>query len=331
MWFFVVGPPVMAFLFDPACVKEPAHMARAMVAIVSYTVLTGLSVHYSFEWLHARVGHLHAAARVVLHATLTTLVVALVSLPQLLLVRAVYPEAIGDELSIVSRGVLVSFTYLAVASFIGYLQRQAARERTRAQEERVAALESRLRVLQAQTQPHFLFNSLNVCAGLVHADAESAEKTLDRLAEFLRYSLESTERRLVTLEEELEAVRSYLEVQRQRFGDRLRFDVRSTADRRLVPPMLLQPLVENAVLHGVQCFERGGSVTVEATEAGGALVIAVVDDGTGSRASSRSGTGLGQKNIRERLELVYGPEARLVVGPTDSGGYRSTITIPAAR
>jgi two-component system sensor histidine kinase AlgZ len=253
----------------------------------------------------------------------------MVSLPQLPLVSFVYPEVAGDEATVVLRGVLVSYAYLAVASFIGHLQRQAARERNRAQEERMMALESRLRVLQAQTQPHFLFNSLNVCAGLVHQDADGAERTLDRLSGFLRYSLESTERRLVPVAEELDAVRAYLEVQRQRFGDRLRYVVEGEKLPYRIPPMLLQPLVENAVLHGVQRSPNGGVVTIDARKKDGALVISIADVRSGPRGGEvgHRGTGMGQKNVRERLALIYGDRARLEVGSTDDG-YRSDITIP---
>jgi two-component system sensor histidine kinase AlgZ len=329
MWFFVAGPPVMALLFDPECIKEPMHVARAMSALVTYTVITGVSVHFAFEWTHARLKDAPVALRLTMHATITAVVVVVVSLPQLPFVGFVYPEVAGDEATVVLRGVLVSYAYLAVASFIGHLQRQAARERNRAQEERMMALESRLRVLQAQTQPHFLFNSLNVCAGLVHQDADGAERTLDRLSGFLRYSLESTERRLVPLGEELEAVRDYLEVQRQRFGDRLEYEVRSEPVVCRVPPMLLQPLVENAVLHGIQRVPRGGVVTVDARRKGDVLSITISDVRGGPRGDDvgHRGTGMGQRNVRERLALVYGEEARLDVGPTDDG-YRSEITIP---
>ncbi len=331
MWFFVAGPPAMALLFDPDCIKEPMHVLRAMIALVTFTVVTGISVHYAFEWTHARLRESPAALRLAAHALVTPLVVVAVSLPQLPLVRFVYPEVAGDELTVVSRAVLVSYAYLAVASFIGYLLRQAARERNRAQEERMLALESRLRVLQAQTQPHFLFNSLNVCAGLVHEDADSAERTLDRLSGFLRYSLESTERRLVPLSEELDAIADYLEVQRQRFGSRLSYEIESAKLTHRVPPMLLQPLVENAVLHGIGRAPEGGTITIDAKVEQGALMISVEDARRGAAGPNHGhrGTGLGQKNVRERLALVYGAAAQLDAEPT-ADGYRAVVTIPVS-
>ncbi len=332
MWFFVASPPLLAFLFNPACLKEPGHIVRALATLFTYTVVTGVAVHYSFDWLARRLAGKPLALRIPAHALLTVLVVVGVTLPQLPLIDYVYPEASGAELTILWRGVLVSFVYLAIASFIGHLQRAAVEERLRAHEERSAALEARLAALQAQMQPHFLFNSLNVCAGLVHEDAELAEETLDRLAGFLRYALESTEHRFVPIEEELVAVESYLEVQRQRFGARLRHRTRLApeAEGSRIPPMLLQPLVENAVLHGLRERPEGGTICVEASRIDGVLRIVVEDDGAGPGRSTHRGTGVGQKNVRERLRIVYGEGARLETGPAESGGYRCELSLPEA-
>ena len=333
MWFFLVAPPGLAVLFDPSCLMEPAHVLRAWITITGYTVLTGLAVHYSFEWLATRMKSAPVALRVPAHAMLCALVVALVTLPQLPVVMLIYPEAIGKELDILQRGVLVSFVYLAIASFIAHLQRQAVNERVRAHEERTAALEARLAVLQAQMQPHFLFNSLNVCAGLVHEAPDAAEATLDRLAGFLRYALESTERRFVTVDEELEAVRSYLEVQQQRFGDRLRYAIEAddASRTRRIPPMLLQPLVENALLHGLRDREEGGQVRVRArVDAEGVLAIDVEDDGVGPGRSSHRGTGTGERNVRERLGIVFGEDATLKTRRSEAlGGYLCALRLPS--
>jgi two-component system sensor histidine kinase AlgZ len=334
MWFFVVAPPVLALLFDPDCVKSAGSVTRALTAITLYTVLTGLALHVSFEWLAARMRGVARALRIVAHALGAALVVAVITAPQMLYIRAIYPE-IGDDVgAIVQRGIIVGLAYLALASFIGRLQRQAVRERLRAHEERTAALEARLQMLQAQMQPHFLFNSLNVCAGLVHSAPDAAEATLDRLAGFLRYALESTDRRLVPLEAELEAVRSYLEVQRQRFGDRLAVEiidapivtVRTGAVR--LPPMLLQPLVENAILHGLRGRADGGRVRVCADVSGDRLLLVVEDDGVGPDGSTHRGTGTGLRNVRERLRLVYGEAATLTCGRSLLGGFRAELSLP---
>lgn len=327
MWFFVVAPPFLAFLFDPQCSKDGGHLLRALLTLTLYTVCTGVAVHYAFDWLYRRTLGLGLWLRVPMLLSSNVAVVVVVTLLQLPLIAVLYPEADGEKTTILGRAVLVSFGYLGFATFIGYLQSEASRERLRAHEERASALEARLAALQAQLQPHFLFNSLNVCAGLAHENPDLAEETLDRLAGFLRYALESTERKLVPLEDELEAVRSYLEVQRQRFGDRLTYSVESDAQDCTVPPLLLQPLVENAVLHGIR--KSGGTVRVRATQSARALTLVVEDDGVGEGRSSHVGTGLGQRSVRERLRLLYGEHARVQLGGGQHG-YRCELTLPVA-
>ncbi|MGE0791329.1 MAG: sensor histidine kinase [Sandaracinaceae bacterium] len=330
MWFFVAAPPVLALLFDPECVKDADHVVRAWGAITAYTVITGIGVHYGFEWLAAKLAGRSGLVRLPAHLLLTCAIVSVLTAAQLPFVFFLYPEASDAALGILGRGILVSVIYLGLASFVAHLQRAAVRERLRAHQERTAALEARLAALRAQMQPHFLFNSLNVCAGLVHEDPDAAESTLDRLAGFLRYTLESTEKRLVSLDDELDALACYLEVQRSRFGDRLAFEIDASDDARAstLPPMLLQPLVENALLHGLADREKGGHVRIEARVDDGTLEIVVDDDGVGPDRSTHAGTGTGQRNVRERLALTYGPRATLEVGASSPGGYRCTIRIP---
>lgn len=331
MWAFVIAPPLLAFLFDPSCVKEPGSLARAIVAIVGYTAITGLAVHGGFEWLARRMRDAHWALRITSHAGLATLTVAASTALLIVPVRAIYPEIAGDELAVLWRGVLVSFVYLSVAAFVGHLQRVAVRERLKARAEQTAALEARLHALQAQMQPHFLFNSLNVCAGLVHQDPDAAEQTMDRLAGFLRYALESAEHRLVPLEDEIAAAASYLEIQHQRFGARIRYSVEVEPSARglRIPPLLVQPLVENAIVHGLRSDDRGGQIQVRATVSQTSLRITVDDDGVGPQGSTRTGTGLGQRSVRERIGLLMGPRAELRCGASPLGGYRSTLVLPA--
>lgn len=328
-WFFLIAPPILAFIFDPSCVKEPGSMTRAGLAITGYTLVTGLAVHESFEWLSTRSRAWTAALRIPAHALLCIAVVAVLTLPQLPLVMWLYPEAAGMEADILFRAAMIGLAYLAGTSFIAGLLRQAVKERTRAHAERTRALEARLSVLQAQMQPHFLFNSLNVCAGLVHDDPDAAEATMDELAGFLRYALESTETRLVSLEDELTAVRSYLEVQRRRFGDRLsvEVDVPDGALGLRIPPMLLQPLVENALLHGLRGTEAG-TVRIAATEGPEEVTLTVEDDGVGPGASRHRGTGTGLRNVQERLALVFGDAATLDAEASPLGGFMVQLRVP---
>jgi histidine kinase len=334
MWFFVTAPPVLALLFDPQCVKAPGEIGRALAALTLYTVATGTAVHFSFEWLAARLAARSwpALARIVAHAALAALVVALVTFPQVPVMAWLYPHARGEELDILFRGILVSFAYLAMASFIGQLQRRAVRERLRAHEQRTAALEARLRALTAQMQPHFLFNSLNTIASLVHVDPDKAEHTVERLSDLLRYALTSNERRLVTLGEELDVATDYLEIQRLRFGDRLRYRIEADPEARAerVPPMLIQPLVENAIVHGLCDRKAGGEIVIRASRPNGALEVSVEDDGVGPGKSVHVGTGTGLSSVRERLALVFGDGARLETGPSSAGGFACALRMSGA-
>jgi hypothetical protein len=331
MWFFVVAPPVLALLFDPHCASTIDNVVRAWLALTLFTAATGVVVHLAFERVAAHTARVPTVARVLLHGLSTAAVVAAMTLLLHGAVRLVYPEVGDDTAGMIWRGVIVAFAYLSLARFVGHLQEQAVAERTRAHAEREAALEARLAALTAQMQPHFLFNSLNVCAGLVRDDPDVAEATLDRLSAFLRYAIESGERRLVSLDEELDAVSAYLAIQHERFGERLRHEVVGLAPGErapMLPPMLLQPLVENALQHGLDP-ERGGRVRIACRCAEGKVVIAVEDSGRDAPSHGHRGTGTGQRNVRERLRLLFGDSARLACGPLPEGGYRSEVVLPA--
>ncbi len=331
MWFFVTAPPVLAFLFDPHCAMNVSNVFRALAAITLYTCITGFAVHHAFEIAAQRFASWNRAARLLAHALVNICVVAVATAAQLWYLLLIYPEMGNDGWGVLWRGLLVSFVYLGLASFVGHLQRTAVQHSLQANFERTAALEARLAMLQAQMQPHFLFNSLNVCAGLVHTAPDAAEATLDRLAGFLRYALESTERRFVPLKDELDAVEAYLDVQRERFGARLKYELLSGSSTNSVaiPPMLLQPLVENALLHGLH-REEGGKIRVATEREGRNLIIKIDDDGVGPGASTHKGTGSGMRNVRERLQLVYGERANLQSGASSMGGFNCTIVLNEA-
>ena len=190
-------------------------------------------------------------------------------------------------------------------------------------EERLERLKARaeLEALQAKVNPHFLFNTLNSIASLISENPAVAEATVEKLSGLFRYTLQRGENRTVRLNEELEIVRSYLEIEKVRFGDRLGFAI--TADGTLddlgIPPLIIQPLVENSIKHAIALDPAGGSVEVRAERTGDSCVITVTDSGRGF-ASSGDGAGFGLKSIRERLNLVYGSRAALEIareGPTE--------------
>lgn len=329
MWFFVCAPPVLALLFDPHCATTLDNVSRAWLSLTLFTVAVGVAVHLVFERVAARTATWPTLARLVVHAASTAGLVTALTYVLHGAVRLLYPEVGDDAPGMAWRGILVSFGYLAIARFIGHLQERAVEERTRALAEREAALEARLAALTAQLQPHFLFNSLNVCAGLVHTRPEAAESMLDELASLLRYAVESAEQRLVPLTTELTAARAYLAIQRARFGERLRHEVITSDDGPLpeLPPMSLQPLVENAVQHGLDADE-GGLVRILCRREGETYLVAVENSGGASDGKRSAGTGIGQRNVRDRLRLVYGEAASLVCEPLADGGYRSLLSLP---
>jgi len=327
MLFFVCAPPVLAMLFDPHCLNTLDNILRAWLAITLYSCVTGVLVHHAFEWVERRLSRSPIALRLLAHLLTTAVVVTLATFAQHGYVHFIYPE-IGDDIAgVVWRALLVGIVYLWVASFVGHLQRRAVEERMKAHHARTAALEARLHMLQSQLQPHFLFNSLNVCAGLVHSAPDVAEATIDKLSAFLRYTLEASKEPRVPLARELDAVSAYLDIQRERFGDRLQHEITVEGvldDAPSVPPMLLQPLVENALVHGVSSA-KGGSVRIHCRRTQGAYTISIEDSGGGSSAP---GTGTGQENVRERLHLLYGANGHLDCHSTSSGGYVATVSLP---
>lgn len=228
---------------------------------------------------------------------------------------------------------LMSATIVGVV--YGYLSLQRARtlEVTAAQlNEQLTR--AQLDTLRAQLNPHFLFNALNSVAVLARRGRVSdVEHMVTRLADLLRHSLESSRTQVVTLRVELEAVRRYLDIEQVRFGDRLAvtIDVPETLLDRMVPSFLLQPLVENAVRHGLVDALTPLGIGVRARLDGGTLTIAVSDDGAGIAHGDDAGNGLGLANTRARLRGLYGDAASLTLSPGETGaGTTVTVVLPAA-
>ena len=205
---------------------------------------------------------------------------------------------------------------------------QAEAEAARAEADAARAEAAALRL---QLNPHFLFNTLNSISSLVALDRkEEAEQMIQSLGEFLRASLHADPMADVTLSEEIETIDAYLEIESARFGERLaiEIDIAPGASEAPVPNFILQPLVENAIKHGVAAVKGPATLTVSAREADGALVLAVVNtrDPDGA-ADDRSGTGIGLANIRQRLAIRYAGRAALASGPI-ADGWRAEIRLP---
>jgi hypothetical protein len=217
----------------------------------------------------------------------------------------------------------------AVAHYL-FLAFEASHEaERRVLETQVGAREAELRALRAQLNPHFLFNSLNSINALVGSDPEGARRMCEGLGDFLRRTLALGARDEVTLGEELALVERYLGIEQVRFGDRLRVERAVDPDAAVcrVPPLLLQPLVENAIKHGIQDCVGGGVIRIEAKRAGGALRVAV-ENPVDPDAPVRRGEGVGLQNVRRRLEVFGAHESQLSASRTGDT-FRVLLTLPA--
>lgn len=238
------------------------------------------------------------------------------------------------ENSWMSVGPFLYFGLVVVGyGFGGYLQARAAQLRQARLEAELAR--AQLEALRLEIQPHFLFNTLNSIAAQVRkgANAEALEMLL-ALSELLRSTLERSMRPMVPLAEELDLLRRYVDLQRVRFADRL--DARFEIDPAALPlsvPVLLQPLVENAIRHGIAPRPGPGSIVVRAECRDGRLRLSVLDDGSGLRPGfeEETGCGIGLSNTRSRLERCFDGDASLSVRPRSSGGVRVHIDLPARR
>jgi sensor histidine kinase YesM len=195
-------------------------------------------------------------------------------------------------------------------------------------EARRAAVEAQLASLESRVQPHFLFNTLNSIASLIPSDPNGAEKMTARLASLLRSSLDVADRPLVPLEQEVQTVRDYLEIERVRFGDRMKGElaIDESAKGTLVPRFSLQSLVENSVKYAISPRRNGGSISVRASTADGRVRIEVEDDGPGFDPDAIPGSH-GLALLRQRLALTYGDRATLRIY-SDAGGTRVIIELP---
>jgi len=225
------------------------------------------------------------------------------------------------------------FMYFAMlGSMYAFIYFSEARQRE-AQAARLAAqlAESRLGALRMQLNPHFLFNSLNAIGVLVRdQNTTAASRMLELLGDVLHTVLRSEARHEVTLDEELRFLEQYLAIEQVRFSDRLRvsWSIDENARRALVPGFVLQPLVENALRHGIAKVADEGTIAIGARREGNTLVLSVSDNGPGLPTISASGSGVGISNTRERLETMFGSAASLTIAPRAGGGVVATIRIP---
>jgi two-component system, LytTR family, sensor kinase len=192
-------------------------------------------------------------------------------------------------------------------------------------------MEAQLQALQRQLHPHFLFNTLNTIAGLIRSDVEAADRMIDHLGDLLRMTLHTSSTQEVALTEELEVLRKYLAIEQTRFGSRLKVSLHiqsETLDAK-VPNLLLQPLVENAIRHGIAPNARPGWIAIHASRTGDKLTIEIRDSGNGlpPERLMALNRGVGLDNTRARLERLYRSEYRFAFANVP-GGFSVTVSIP---
>jgi signal transduction histidine kinase len=200
-----------------------------------------------------------------------------------------------------------------------------AEERERASAAERAAAEASLRALQAQIEPHFLFNTLANVTGLIHTQPDKAKQMLEQFIAYLRATLAATRDHETTIAADFETMKTFLSILQIRMGDRLkvRFDLPDDLRDVAVPPMLLQPLVENAIKHGLEPKMDGGEVALIAKRVGNKIAITVADTGLGFQNSASNGIGL--KNVRERVKQLYGDAGSVSIEENQPCGTRITI------
>jgi sensor histidine kinase YesM len=227
--------------------------------------------------------------------------------------------------------VLIGLLFGAIVSYVFIsLARISEEKMKRLDLEKNAAL-TELKLLQSQMEPHFLFNTLSTVMSLMDSDTEKARRMLESFTAFLRSSLLIARSPTITLAQEMDVVKSYLAVIQVRMGRRLAFriDVPENLLDCSIPPLLVQPLVENAVKHGLEPSIGGGEVSLVAVRDNDAVRIVVADTGRGISEMGQ-GSGIGLSNIRDRLELMYGGRGRLVLEENSPRGVKATIEIPYA-
>jgi signal transduction histidine kinase len=224
---------------------------------------------------------------------------------------------------------LTYWVILAVSQAFDFYRKYRARERHAAQLEQHLT-QAKLQALQMQLNPHFLFNTLHSISALMHKDIEAADRMVTRLSDLLRTALDSSDSQEVPLRQELDFLGTYLEIERIRFGDRLRVEMHIAPEtmEAKVPNLVLQPLVENAIRHGIEPRARPGSIQIRACRRGDALALQVIDNGAGMPRGNPPREGVGLANTRARLRELYGGAHRFEMLNAEQGGLEVKLDIP---
>jgi two-component system LytT family sensor kinase len=224
---------------------------------------------------------------------------------------------------------LVYWVIIAVTQAAEYYRKFRERELSALELEKRLA-QAKLQALQMQLNPHFLFNSLHAVSALMHRDVEVADRMLTQLGDLLRAALANTDTQEVPLRQELDFLRRYLEIEQTRFGDRLAVTMEIAPETldAWVPNLILQPLVENAIRHGIEPHAKAGRIELRAVRQDGMLALEVSDSGAGLRGGPPANEGVGLSNTRARLRELYGAKHHFELRDGSEGGFRVRLSIP---
>jgi two-component system, LytTR family, sensor histidine kinase AlgZ len=309
-----------------ASIALPLCLIYAFVCLSAWYTCRGVPLTNSGSWL----AHLVAAgiASLLWIATAKALVFILSGFPTFAgldqQAPRIYPIVFGS-------GVLLYL--LAVSLFYVLLSNQAAIEAEKREvEARALARESELKALKTQVNPHFLFNCLNSISALTSSDPAKAREMCVLLAEFLRKTLGLGEKPRIALRDELALLHAYLSVEQIRFGPRLKLEEATdfASLESMLPPLLLQPLVENAVRHGIAQLTEGGWIRIEIGQPEPERLAIAVENNFDPEAPRRKGVGLGLRNVQQRLQTSYGDRARIDVRATQ-GRFLVSLNLPVER
>ncbi len=323
----------------------------ALVTFVGFSLVFAAVTYVLWRWIFPRLGGGSFAARVALQTTVslgvftalsfltTEVVVTLLGAPSLFgtprgpeHVITVTPELRQMAARLYALLPIVPTVMITMIGYHQYWHRVLSLQHRERELTELAAT-AQLAALRAQINPHFLFNSLNSIAQLIRTDPEKAEACVERLAGIFRYILRRAEKEFVPLADELQMAEAYLEIERARFGDRLRVETEVDPEslRQLIPNLILQPLVENAIKHGLSPKLGGGTVRIGAAVSDGRLDLTVGDDGLGmpdpalARVYER---GVGLRNLRDRLVRLYGPAHLPDIRSTPGAGTIVRLSLP---
>lgn len=286
-----------------------------------------------------RVARPHVWRNLLIHCAAAIVFMSLIRLgwdlvyepPKAFFVGGVTLQKMIFSISSTYEATLSAYLLIVLAGYAHDYQRRYRREAVRAARLQTEIVQAQLQALKMQLQPHFLFNTLHTISALVQESPAAAEKTITRLSDLLRLTLDIGRMTEIPLEDELRIVELYLEIEQTRYEERLsvRFDIDESVRKAVVPSFILQPLVENAIVHGIAQNMSPGVVEICAAQENGELILKVRNTGPGlSRLSVREGVGIGA--TRSRLEFLYGNKQRFELRDLTTGVVEASIALPFA-